>query len=582
MKRLLPFALLLVCGTASAQSPVFSPAVNIDQQQLLTNNGTGYPLQKVLESGGQFWTTPFTVADGFGEGVNGPRAAQRAAMYPNNPSFPFLRVNGIDSQSCYECHNSIGSYLAPSSSTGALIRKPGPVGGSAGFNSDAFINPLFPTPLTLFVRNPPHVFGVGYVQQLAYEMTLDLRASENVARTQAKANPGVAQSVALQSKGTSFGTFSTTYDAAKKAFTDDFSKVVGVSVDFTVRPLQWKGIASSVRHFVRDALDFHFSMQAVEKVGTDADGKPNDCDKDGVVNEVTLGNLSAMTAFVSMTRPPTQIIPPDQQAQVALGTQLFSGQGSPRIPAGSQMCAACHTPSLHLNQATLIIETPAIPSGQACPEEAAAIPALTDPETDRSKLPVHQIFENLKPAVKAATKARPAKNLQALVEQTKKTLAAVPISKALAQAYTVDLTNPQVDSTSYTLPRLPANKDSSVDVPLFSDLKRHDMGKGLSDPDKKPDGTSYPEQGTDVAGISVAPRLFLTRPLWGVADTGPWLHDGRARSLLEAIQLHSSDGSEANDVITAFNALNQSEQEAIIAFLETLHLPLQQGLTAGK
>lgn len=564
---------VLECGSAFGQAPVFGQAFDIDQKALLSGS---YPLPKVLESGGQFWTTPFTVQDGFGEGAKGPRSAQRAAMYPNNPSFPFLRVNGLDSQSCYECHNSIGSYVPADSSSGALIRKPGSVGGSAGFNSDAFINPLFPDPLTLFVRNPPHVFGVGYVQQLAYEMTLDLRAAQAQAQVNAKAAPGVKQSIKLSSKGTDFGTYSTKYDAQKKSFVDDFTQLAGVSTDLTVRPLQWKGIASSVRHFVRDALDFHFSMQAVEKVGVDAKGNPKDCDQDGVVNEVTVGNLTAITAFVGLTRPPTQIVPAGLEKQIALGAQLFAGLGAPQVPGSKQMCATCHTPSLPLNQAKLIIETPEVPKGQPCPSEVA-LPALTDPVSDRSKLAVHKIFEILKPKIK------PAKDLQAAHEALKKTLITTSLSASLPQSFVVDLTRPDLGSpTSYALPRLPENKDGSVTVPLFSDLKRHDMGVGLSDPDKKPDGTSYPQQGTDVDGISVPPRLFLTRPLWGVADTGPWLHDGRARSLLEAIQLHSSEGSEANDVIKAFNALTQEQKDAIIAFLLSLRLPLQQGLAAGK
>jgi len=44
-----------------AQAPVFTPDVNIDQTQLLAGK---YPLRKVLESGGQFFTTPFIPVDG--------------------------------------------------------------------------------------------------------------------------------------------------------------------------------------------------------------------------------------------------------------------------------------------------------------------------------------------------------------------------------------------------------------------------------------------------------------------------------------------------------------------------------------
>jgi CxxC motif-containing protein (DUF1111 family) len=85
-------------------------------------------------------------------------------------------------------------------------------------------------------------------------------------------------------------------------------------------------------------------------------------------------------------------------------------------------------------------------------------------------------------------------------------------------------------------------------VPLFSDLRTHDMGPILADVDMNGSAIA---QGTDVAGRCIQSRYFVTRPLWGVGDTGPWLHDGRATTLLEAITLHRG---EAAPVVAAFNA----------------------------
>ena len=96
------------------------------------------------------------------------------------------------------------------------------------------------------------------------------------------------------------------------------------------------------------------------------------------------------------------------------------------------------------------------------------------------------------------------------------------------------------------------------------------MGKGL----KERDGF---KQTTDSSAIpGVAEDEFLTRPLWGVADTGPWLHDGRAQSLKEAILLHRSEGSEANDVIDAFDKLSDEEEQDLINFLLTFRLPIDR------
>src|SRR2546423_7688438 len=118
--RTLVIGMLTLCAVATGQDPVFRPELNIDQDLLLKGQ---IPLKKVLESGGDFWTTPFQPyspstkkGDGYGEGnagtpgqADGPRAAQRHAFNPLNPKYPLLRLNGLDSQSCYECHNSVAS-----------------------------------------------------------------------------------------------------------------------------------------------------------------------------------------------------------------------------------------------------------------------------------------------------------------------------------------------------------------------------------------------------------------------------------------------------------------------------------------
>ena len=69
----------------------------------------------------------------------------------------------------------------------------------------------------------------------------------------------------------------------------------------------------------------------------------------------------------------------------------------------------------------------------------------------------------------------------------------------------------------------------------------------------------------------------MTRPIWGVADTGPWLHDGRALTLRDAILMHgdtaTGGGSEAAPVIDAFEKLLPADQQSVVDFLLTLRLP---------
>jgi hypothetical protein len=560
-----------VFGSAQAQPPAITPAVNIDQAKIHE-----YPLRKILESGGDFHTTPFTPEDGHGEGKDGPRSQQRKTFYPQGwPNFPFLRLNGLDSQSCYECHNTIGSYVPPDNTTKALLRKPSPIGGSAGFASNAFINPNFPNPLTQLVRNPPHVFGTGYAQSVGGEMSTELGVERELLKlaTIAKAKAGhhtVEQSAPLSAKGLAFGKLSERCDENGQC-QEDTSQVTGVASDLIVRPFQWKGIASSVRHFVRDALDFHFSMQAVEKVGH------IDCDRDGKIDEMTLGNVTALTAFVAMTRPPTVMIPADKLGKDSYerGKAIFEGTAKDlHGKLSGAMCATCHLPSLTLEVPELVVEDPGVAnvtSMSQCPVEAASlidpVPAERDSTTQQVKRRIEAILAH-KEATAKLEGAKPTLGVSPLAQL----LVSDPVPKLAEGDLRINLTNPG-DVPPAALPRLPAANDHSpVVVPLLSDLRTHNMGKGLQD---------IVAQGADVQGISIPPPLFLTRPLWGVADTGPWLHDGRARTLKEAIEFHASEGSEANPVIHAFEQLSAADQQAVVDFLLAQRLPIAEDVHQG-
>jgi CxxC motif-containing protein (DUF1111 family) len=63
---------------------------------------------------------------------------------------------------------------------------------------------------------------------------------------------------------------------------------------------------------------------------------------------------------------------------------------------------------------------------------------------------------------------------------------------------------------------------------------------------------------------------WRTPPLWGVADSAPYLHDGRAATLLDAINLH---GGEAVFAVEQFNKLELAERMQLVGFLRTLQAP---------
>jgi CxxC motif-containing protein (DUF1111 family) len=98
-------------------------------------------------------------------------------------------------------------------------------------------------------------------------------------------------------------------------------------------------------------------------------------------------------------------------------------------------------------------------------------------------------------------------------------------------------------------------------VPLFSDLALHAMGPGLAD---------------DILQGAARGDEFRTAPLWGLGKRIFFLHDGRTRDLLEAIQAHRSAGnpkfgpSEANAVINNFNQLGELAKQDLLNFLRSL------------
>jgi CxxC motif-containing protein (DUF1111 family) len=63
---------------------------------------------------------------------------------------------------------------------------------------------------------------------------------------------------------------------------------------------------------------------------------------------------------------------------------------------------------------------------------------------------------------------------------------------------------------------------------------------------------------------------FRTAPLWGLGQRIFFLHDGRTDDLLDAIEAHAGKGSEANVVISNFNALSAPSQQDILNFLRSL------------
>ena len=260
-------------GTSSVASdgePNLSPRVTQDEIE------NQLSLQQIRKEGLRVFSTPFNKADGLGDGPINPLDKVSPGGRPtflNHGSL--LRMNGLDSQTCLECHNYRTTRTIPFEFA---------VGGVGALGQAAFPGVIDPdlddsenyghASVQGRVINPPFSFGSGGIELVGKEMTQELQAQKQLAED----NPNTA--VDLEAKGVSFGSIS--HDGVDF----DFSNVEGVGEDLVIRPFGRTGCCATVREFDQGALQFHHGIQPVEIVGAD-----NDADGDGVANEFLEGEL---------------------------------------------------------------------------------------------------------------------------------------------------------------------------------------------------------------------------------------------------------------------------------------------------
>jgi CxxC motif-containing protein (DUF1111 family) len=111
----------------------------------------------------------------------------------------------------------------------------------------------------------------------------------------------------------------------------------------------------------------------------------------------------------------------------------------------------------------------------------------------------------------------------------------------------------------YVTRRLPDRPEQSFQLIWpYTDMLLHDMGDALAD--RRIDGT-------------IADAEWRTPPLWGIGLTREvnghtrFLHDGRARNLLEAVLWHGGEAEAARQRVLA---MSRAERDDLIAFLNSL------------
>src|SRR5262249_41759919 len=172
----------------------------------------------------------------------------------------------------------------------------------------------------------------GPIEALALELTRGLQASRIAAVNEAfLSSRNVA--VHLVAKGIDFGDITARPDG-----TIDTAGVRGVSPDLVIRPFHQDGAAVSLRQFTNEGMNQHMGMQSQELFGIDTDP-----DGDGVTNELTVGDMTAISLFQAQLGTPGEVVPPDPERRRAVddGEYLFVAIG----------CTHCHVPLMTLKSA---------------------------------------------------------------------------------------------------------------------------------------------------------------------------------------------------------------------------------------
>jgi len=357
-------ALLLSCGLAAtllAQTPPASyPArTPIGREWSITRHLQDdeefrISLADLLSLGKLLFDANWTEQEGGGRPLSKGTGKQLSdSTAPLTGRRAFNRISGPDANSCTGCHNL--PY--------------GISGGGGDFAANVFVlgqrldfatfdpNDKMPTrgsadeaghPVSLQtaanLRASPGLFGAGYIEMLARQMTAELQQQRDQLE--------LGETVELRTKGVCFGKLTRRKDASW-----DTSQVEGLprmSVaaptpldrpSLIVRPWHQAGNVVSLREFSNNAYNQHHGIQTTERFGIDTDP-----DGDGIMNEMTRADVTAVSLFQAAMAVPGRVIPRDPEIEAAVwkGEKVFAQIG----------CARCHIPALPLTDRGWIYTEP--------------------------------------------------------------------------------------------------------------------------------------------------------------------------------------------------------------------------------
>lgn len=517
-----------------------------------------------FDIGNELFDTHFNALDGVGNNVgNGQRFTRvpRADLTAATQWATQNRATGANADACSGCHNEAleagdvnifsGDDARFKRADGTFIFDLSGDDGGGRSEDDAVRDPTASATLNKFIeRNTPHLFGAGGVQRVAEEITNDLIADQNSAITSA-CNSAVGTTVTrnLTSENRvrrldnnleslTFGTISATRVSSggsacpnnSNRFTLNTSGVTGVSADLVVRPFQWKGVVAFTRDFARGASHNELGMDAVEVVGDNVDA-----DGDGVANEMTIGDQTAFGVYLGAQPRPVSVLDLDNAGIVNLSQAQRDSIDRGNTVFNNTGCTNCHKFQLLLGDPTF--NEPSLNAGYRDNGTfPAGQPALAPGRIHfdlTQDIPDNQIFD------------------------------------AIFGFKVADLGNFEKQNNIF-LPGF-----GKTLVKLRGDLRRHNMGSNLAE---------AIADGSPTGGTTIPAATWLTENLWGAGSTAPYLHDGRATTLAEAVLEHTctlnaqlpgrpgvicTDRGEAASSVDSFRTLTAAQRADLEAALQS-------------
>ena len=339
----------IAAATVRTQSPigreVAVPNHLADGQEFVVS------LHDLLAHGRALFTANWTNQEGGGrpltKGTGNPLSDPLVPLvFPRN----FNRISAPDANSCAGCHNMPiagggGDIVANVFVLGQRFDFATFDGNETLTTGGAFDESGVPATLQAIANSRATIgmFGSGYIEMLARQMTADLQAIRD------STPPNGSR--ALISKGVSFGRITRTSAGAW-----DVSEVEGLVApslattganppSLIIRPFHQASNVISLRQFSNNAFNHHHGMQSTERFGVDTDP-----DGDGFTNELTRADITAVTLFQAVMAVPGRVIPndPDVEAAVLLGERRFR----------QIQCTSCHVPALPLDRQGWIFTEP--------------------------------------------------------------------------------------------------------------------------------------------------------------------------------------------------------------------------------